>query len=1176
MKFTAVRFQKIGPFLDTHLRFPAEAKLHIIHGPNEAGKTSALKQMLGFLFRFDQQSQDDFRFPYTEHAVLADVITLDGSSRSGIKRTRGRANQGLEGAHENDLIPPGMTKETFLKLFAISHASLREGAADLFAGTSDLRSLLFDAMTGMASAGQLRKRLAESREKLLATRSGLIADSIRQCADAKTDITRIEKERLQFADSYQRLHELEKLIGTIDTELKARERDKATLERLLHGTRLLMQIRENDRLLEEYSAVPDLHPEFRTKWDQLEHDHHEIKTRFQTLDEELARTRADLQATPNPRFPERFLQQVQSLSDRRTHIVAALPKRRACVEEQTRQQELLQQQIRQWLPERAGQPIRDWLLSESQRQELRSLATQYDQRVPMITLAAADLDKSRRRVKELEETIGQLAPLQDCTKLQAVLNEMNELGINETRLSDSALAVSASLDNLLQESRSLAPPLSEISEIERLTIPSTEWLEELAGQWNREKRLLETATDEFHEKQKKQRKLEATVKRLQSDAVAIVGGDHIVDTRRHRDQAWHLIRTERNGQTVAKKTIDDLLKEMGGETSPDKSLDEALTRLIAEADRQADALVANADLASSLRLKQQESQELAAELADTEQRIQEHASTCQSLLDSCARQWSTWSGPGDPPGSPSDLRGWFEKARKLKGDFQNYRRIVQIDKQLRENTQRLLEQLAGLLEIDPATCTLAEARVRAKTRLDAQIELAREHATQNEAIRQVRIDCTTRQDQLAEHERRLTEICASWNRVIAPLDIATVDDYSAFVDALERICLEHERSMARQAELAELEQLRETFFSDLRSLCLESDRPTATHDDPHWPDTVAELVKLAESDREARQRRTRLEAEWSKRSERHEELKLKLEETTRATARMLAITGAVTAAEVDDVIARADRKRNARFERAKAESSLIDDLAMSPGDYESALAGRDRATLVAAITDLEQVITTQRQQLTEYREEHTRLKVELNAMANSSDAAKARHKLEEGVARLHDHVAQWRDLRIAEHCLEEAIERMKGEVGEKPFDRAGQFFRRMTNDRYTNLDVDWESGQVFFRVKRLDLGSPIDLQSEEARGLSEGTSDQLWMALRLAAIEARVDQMIAAKMHPMPIIIDDALLTFDDQRAVCAMQILAELGEKTQVIVFTHHPHLAQLATDALGDTVSLIEMNLA
>ncbi|MFM2096081.1 MAG: hypothetical protein RIS70_3205, partial [Planctomycetota bacterium] len=1150
MKFTAVRFQKIGPFLDTYLRFPAEAKLHIIHGPNEAGKTSALKQMLGFLFRFDQQSQDDFRFPYTEHAVLADVITLDGSSRSGIKRTRGRANQGLEGAHENDLIPPGMTKETFLKLFAISHASLREGAADLFAGTSDLRSLLFDAMTGMASAGQLRKRLAESREKLLATRSGLIADSIKQCTDAKTEIGRIEKERLQFADSYQRLHDLEKLIGTIETELKARERDKSTLERLSHGIRLRIQIRENDRLLEEYRVVPDLEPDFRTKWDQLERDHHEVKTTYQTLDEELTRTRTDLQATPTPRFPERFLQQVQSLSDRRTHVVAALQKRRACIDEQARQQELLQQQIRQWMPERAGQPIRDWLPSDSQRKELRSLATQYDQRVPMITLAAADLDKSRRRVKELEESISQLAPLQDCTKLQAVLDEMNELGINETRLLESALAVSQSLDNLLQESRSLAPPLSEISDLERLTIPSPELLEECAGQWNRVNRQLETATDELHEKQKKQRKLEATVKRLQCDAAAIVGGDDILDTRRHRDQAWHLIRNERTGQTVSKQSIDELLKEMGRDKSLDKTLDEALTRLIAEADRQADALVANADLASSLRLKQQESQELASEIADTEQRLQEHATTRLSQLDSCVQQWTTCHGPGAPPGSPSDLRGWFEKARKLKADLQNHRRFVQIDKQLRENTQRLLVQLAVLLGTDQTTCTLAEARVRAKTRLDAQIELAREHATQNEALRQVRIDCSTRQDQLGDHERQLTEICASWNRVIAPLEIAAVDDYSAFVDALERISLEHDRSIERQAELAELEQLRETFFSDLRSLCLESDRPTVTHEDTHWSDTVAELVKLAESDRDARQRRNRLEAELSRRSERFEELKLKLEQTTRAVARMLAIAGATTPAEVDDVIARADRKRNARFERAKAESSLLDDLGMSPGDYEAALAGRDRATLVSAITDLEQVITTQRQQLTEYRDEHTGLKVALNAMANSSDAAKARQKLEEGVATLNDRVAQWRDLRIAERCLEQAIERMKGEVGEKPFDRAGQFFRRMTNDRYTNLDVDWESGQVFFRVKRLDLGSPIDLQNEEARGLSEGTSDQLWMALRLAAIEARVDQMIAAKMHPMPIIIDDALLTFDDQRAVSAMQILAELGEKTQVIVF--------------------------
>ena len=64
-------------------------------------------------------------------------------------------------------------------------------------------------------------------------------------------------------------------------------------------------------------------------------------------------------------------------------------------------------------------------------------------------------------------------------------------------------------------------------------------------------------------------------------------------------------------------------------------------------------------------------------------------------------------------------------------------------------------------------------------------------------------------------------------------------------------------------------------------------------------------------------------------------------------------------------------------------------------------------------------------------------------------------------------------------------------------------------------------------------------------GMSDGTTYQLYLALRLASLETYLKNN-----EPMPFIVDDILIRFDDKRATAALQVLAELSTKTQVIFF--------------------------
>lgn len=73
-----------------------------------------------------------------------------------------------------------------------------------------------------------------------------------------------------------------------------------------------------------------------------------------------------------------------------------------------------------------------------------------------------------------------------------------------------------------------------------------------------------------------------------------------------------------------------------------------------------------------------------------------------------------------------------------------------------------------------------------------------------------------------------------------------------------------------------------------------------------------------------------------------------------------------------------------------------------------------------------------------------------------------------------------------------------------------------------------------------------DFLSHEAAMLSQGTADQLYLAVRLAICDT-----VLPSEKSIPILLDDALVTFDDERMAAALDYLVELSETRQVILFT-------------------------
>jgi uncharacterized protein YhaN len=121
--------------------------------------------------------------------------------------------------------------------------------------------------------------------------------------------------------------------------------------------------------------------------------------------------------------------------------------------------------------------------------------------------------------------------------------------------------------------------------------------------------------------------------------------------------------------------------------------------------------------------------------------------------------------------------------------------------------------------------------------------------------------------------------------------------------------------------------------------------------------------------------------------------------------------------------------------------------------------------------------------------------------------------------------------------------------------RASDLFERLTLGSFVGIrgDDDGDESKPVLKCVR-PAGGLVSVE-----GLSDGTRDQLFLALRVASLERHFEQN-----EPIPFVLDDILVNFDDARSRAALSILGELSRRTQVLFFSHHARVADLAREAV------------
>ena len=142
---------------------------------------------------------------------------------------------------------------------------------------------------------------------------------------------------------------------------------------------------------------------------------------------------------------------------------------------------------------------------------------------------------------------------------------------------------------------------------------------------------------------------------------------------------------------------------------------------------------------------------------------------------------------------------------------------------------------------------------------------------------------------------------------------------------------------------------------------------------------------------------------------------------------------------------------------------------------------------------------------------------------------------------------RWSVLALAREFLLRAKNRFEEEGQQGVIRFAGDLFAAITDGEYTGIAASLE-GDAFAAVH-----CSGDRRDPE-RQLSQGTREQLYLALRLAYSKNH-----AAKAEPLPIIMDDILVNFDPVRAANTAKALAAFAKDSQVLFFTCHPAAAEL-----------------
>lgn len=1140
MRFSNLSLERYGRFEDCKLTFRAGAPdLHIVYGANEAGKTTTLAAVSDLLFGFGQRTPFNFRFDYSLLRVGA-VLEEDGRAFACRRRKSGGATlvDADDRAVDEGVLSAmlrGQTRDTFRLAFSLDHHRLREGGEAIVRARDDIGQTLFAAgsgMTGIAAALTALDAEADAiwGRRAAARRAYTIAE--RQWQDSGKQLRDTQLKPRIWTDAQAALRDREKDVADLEAARDALLGQRRTAERLRRigpAARRRAQVVGD---LSAHAATVALTPQ-RETMAETAMVATEVATRARLTAEALL---AELDTRAAALDPDDALlaagPRIDVLIERRG-VLANAAHEAVGLRTEAHIKQACVAVLRRELGTDAAVPSR--LAVATLREQARRHA-EADARHGVAVQARADLLARRN---PLQSRLADARLSDDLPALVAAIDVARSLGADaDARCAGGRRqAARADADARAALAR-LAPWVGTADALAAL--PSIDDGEITAEQDARAR--LRTARDA---EAADIARIDADLARLadERDALARGGGaipaDAVDAARGVRDAQWRTIREHLCG---------------GAQASDSTARGDAFGQALADADDIADRRFASAEASGRLAaLDAQQADRVAAREA-----ARARLDATDTRLEQAGLRWGDrLREAGLPPLEPVRLRAWAADRAAATAAHAFARAAADqadADARRRDEARRVL--VALLPKTEPASDDLASVLRQAET-------LRTQGEARAQAYRDDRLELRGLDDALAGEARRLADAAAerdrhgvAWNaaQAEAGLDLA-IDRADARLALFDELRAEVDEADRLATRLNAIDADAQAFAADVAALADDFALAPA-------PDPAARLeaarVRLGAA-RVAAHALAELAADRARRRAEIDTAAAGYEAALHSLAPVLAdIGGDLAALPMAIESSRAARAR--RADQSEAERQILADGDGYPlADLLDAWAAEDPDQLAGQALALDGELSAINARITaaaaaqgDARRVFAELEGRPGAAADAaSDVAAA---LAEMAAQADSYLLK----RAQAVTLRWAMERHRERRQDPLLLRAGTLFRRLTLGRYAALRVDVDAAAPRLLGVREDGRTVVDVDA-----MSQGTTDQLFLALRLAAVE----QSVAAGVR-LPFLADDLFVNFDDDRARAGFEVLADLARATQVLFFTHHAHLGAIARDVVGATV--------
>jgi uncharacterized protein YhaN len=1140
MRFAKLMLERYGRFegceLDFHERQP---DLHVIYGPNEAGKSTSLSAVADLLFGFPTRSPYNFLFDYSLLRVGA-VIAEDGRELACRRRKSGGSTL-VDGDDcpiaESELLAMlrGQTRDSFRLSFSLDQAALRRGGRAMVDAKDDVGQALFAAGSGLTGVSDELQRIEEEADAIWGRRAKASRAYTQAERELEASMRAIRDESLkprQWADARQTHEAATQRLDELETqrEVLLLESQRAERVRRVAGS---VRVRENLlRQIEDSTGTIELAPAVEAAAVSAMEDA-ETAARARAIAERLLtelEERAGQQA-PDPAVLDEANAIEQLVLD--SGAVAKAEKDLIRLEgERTSVGEALRR-----LRSKSG--IDEGMtLSAPIVSSLRDLARAHTADVAALEEIATSHDELENRRRQLVESLGAGEQDKNLGALVDAVNAARRLGsdadercIAARRLADGA---SARLATALAR---LNPWTGDAEALRTMPALGSAELERAKEAWAEQQ-------EKIAEDENKSTDLDGEVERLGlqigvAGTGSAISQQDLAESRHERDALWLPLRAQLLGEQA--------LEDPAGKAS---LFEEAVAAADGIADRRFTLAEASARLATLEATRAE--RELEAEQA------RRRAQAARDGLEGLLNEWQArLHSLHLPQLDPVQLEAWLKHREAALEAEAELTRLEADAARLEDRRALAVASLRGALqEAVPADGgELVDVLARAE-RARAEAEAREERVGRDrESLSQLEQDIAVMERRRAATTARSEPRRAAWEQLLAgtgvTLDIATAEAKLAAIDEVRQA---EESLEALGKRMEGIRRDAELFHSEVVKVAKRLGLETRAGDQ----EVVMVLRSRLEQARSTKRVLDEVEKDRTKRRSEIEEAGAAHAVAMEAIAPLLAQTGAADAAGLSAAIEGSRALREMRKALADTEEVIVRD-----GD----------GVLLEELVEM--VLATDPDELAARTDAVARELRELNTLASEAataqgDASRAFADLEQAPATAADaafdaeqaraEMAAQAETYILKRAqaltLRWAIERYRERHQDPLLVRASELFSTLTLGRYSALRV--ELGEAIPRL----LGITDDGRAAvEVDAMSEGTTDQLFLALRLAAVEQSVDAGIR-----LPFLADDLFVNFDDDRAKAGFEVLARLATKTQVLFFTHHSHLAAIARLVVGN----------